>query len=743
MNSVYCSKGHENPALSRFCLHCGEKLDTPVTHGIQRGQTLGDRYVIVRQIGQGGFGRTYLAEDVNRFRELCVLKEFSPQVQTAYVLQKAEELFEREASVLYKLQHPQIPRFRELFRSNLDGKEYLFLVQDYVEGETYRALLETRKQQGLRFTEEEVRQLLQQILPVLEYIHSLGVIHRDISPDNLILHTSQVLPNQGGMPVLIDFGGVKQVAATVASQYYQIGAALSPPPPTLLGKIGYAPPEQMQTGLVEPHSDLYALAATVVVLLTLKQPQELIDTYTLTWQWRREVDLSPVFGVVLDKMLSPVPSDRYQSARQVLQALASLPVTYPPTQYPTPDPTNATVAVAPPSTPHSRTGGVTPPLPTPPQNSWALGKTLLVALVLMTTAGVVSWGVTSWIKSHYSGDSSRTIAPQPTPNKSANPTPSQPTDPFAKYSLLERQRKQKLRDRRQQLGIDYNFYVKLVNQVFRDRNPSLGGRTLSDSPKDESLRAEWDKTAGELLEKLAILSSNARQQLGTYTAAERDRWKVEVNQINVGSRSLYDLGDAAFFEQFPEQRKKNFINQPIGQVWHGFVSDKLNAILANSAFQKIVFEKGATSKTVNGTLKSADGKIFIAGLAKDQLMDLKLEASPKVLLSVYSPSGKIKFLEKSTQRNLSVKLPEDGFYEFVIVSTASEPVDYQLRLRAENPTPPPSPTPTPTATVIPTPTPTPTPTATAIPTPTPTPTPTATVIPTPTPTSTPTTETTP
>ncbi|GBG18466.1 protein kinase [Nostoc commune NIES-4072] len=130
--------------------------------------------MIVRQIGQGGFGRTYLAEDVNRFRELCVLKEFSPQVQTAYVVQKAEELFEREASVLYKLQHPQIPRFRELLRMNLGGKEYLFLVQDYVEGETYNSLLNTRLQQGLRFTEAEVRQLLLSILPVLESIHPLA-----------------------------------------------------------------------------------------------------------------------------------------------------------------------------------------------------------------------------------------------------------------------------------------------------------------------------------------------------------------------------------------------------------------------------------------------------------------------------------------------------------------------------------------------------------------------------------------
>ncbi|MBC1255702.1 serine/threonine-protein kinase, partial [Trichormus variabilis] len=331
MTKLYCSKGHENYPGTRFCLKCGEKLvDNFFTQGIQPGLTLSDRYLIVRQVGQGGFGRTYLAEDINRFRELCILKEFSPQVQTAYVLQKAEELFQREAKVLHQLQHPQIPRFREIFRVNLAGKEYLFLVQDYVEGETYSGLLNQRIQQGLRFTEAEIRQLLQQILPVLDYIHSLGVIHRDISPDNLILRSVDKLP------VLIDFGGVKQVVAVVASQYYQPGVVASPPAATLLGKVGFAPPEQMQTGNVSPHSDLYALAVTAVVLLTGKQPQELLDTYNLSWNWRREISLSPIFGQVLDKMLAARPGDRYQSAQQILHALNPAPVNYPPTQPPIP-----------------------------------------------------------------------------------------------------------------------------------------------------------------------------------------------------------------------------------------------------------------------------------------------------------------------------------------------------------------------------------------------------------------------
>ncbi|MBD2356767.1 protein kinase [Tolypothrix sp. FACHB-123] len=729
MPSFYCSQGHENPAGSRFCLNCGEKLlDSPVNYNIQPGQVLGDRYLIVRQIGQGGFGRTYLAEDINRFRELCVLKEFSPQVQTAYVLQKAEELFQREASVLYKLQHPQIPRFRENFHINLGGKEYLFLVQDYVEGQTYNSLLNNRRLQGMRFTEAEIRQLLQQILPVLEYIHTLGVIHRDISPDNLILRQADQLP------VLIDFGGVKQVVATVASQYYQPGVVASPPAATLLGKVGFAPPEQMQTGLVSPHSDLYALAATMLVLLTGKQPQELIDTYSLDWQWEREVSLSPSLAQLLNKMLSARPGDRYQSARQVQEVLNqaqgfSYIPTQPPTQAPPPAPiptppapiptSTETMAISSPRYPNPSVPVAYPP--PPPGDSWTPSKTFLVGLVTAGVVGLGLWGISKVINPSDPGGG----------GSSASPTPTVTTSP-PQYSAEEQARKDKLRDRRQQLGIANDFYVRLVNQLFWEKNPSLKGRTLSDRPEDASLRAEWDKLASEVLTKLAPLSNKARQQLGTYTSAERDRWKVEVNRINVGSRSLYDLGDAAFFAAFPTQRGKEFVEQPTGQVWYAFVSDKLSAILANSAFQKITFEEAATSKTVSGKLSGTNGKVFIAELAQEQSLEVNLKANNQVLLSIYSPTGKIIFLEDSTKRSLSTTLPEKGFYEFVVVNTGSQPADYQLTIAAETPTP------TPTPTITETPTPSPTPTVTPSPTPSPSPTPTPTPSPSPSPTVTPT-----
>jgi serine/threonine-protein kinase len=173
---------------------------------------------------------------------------------------------------------------------------------------------------------------------------------------------------------------------------------------------------------------------------------------------------------------------------------------------------------------------------------------------------------------------------------------------------------------------------------------------------------------------------------------------------------LYDLADAAFFRIFPEQKGKNFIEQPIGQVWHGFVQDKLNAILARTAFERLVFASGATGKTVSGTLQPGGGKIMIADLARQQTMEVRLDASSEVLLSVYSPSGNVTFLEDSTERTISRTLPERGFYEFVVVSTGSQPLDYSLTVTAENPPEPepePTETPTPETTTEPEPTETP------------------------------------
>lgn len=287
---------------------------------ITSGTLLRQRYLIQQVLGQGGFGRTYLAIDQERFNELCVIKEFTVPYQDNGLVEKAKTLFQREASTLYQIQHPQIPRFWAAFESD----QRLFLVQDFVQGQTYRDLLQTRRQQGQAFSEAEILHLLNHLLPVLTYLHDRDIVHRDISPENIILKTREtrelVIPaevtpttNQG-LPVLIDFGAVKEAAS-----HWPIISTI-----TRVGKVGYAPPEQLQTGNVSPHSDLYALGATCLVLLTGREPQSLLDSQTLAWQWQPYTQISEGLASVLQRMLALHPNDRYQSAREAWADLQPL-----------------------------------------------------------------------------------------------------------------------------------------------------------------------------------------------------------------------------------------------------------------------------------------------------------------------------------------------------------------------------------------------------------------------------------
>ncbi|MEA5604107.1 serine/threonine-protein kinase [Nostoc sp. UHCC 0252] len=365
------------------------------------GTVLQNRYRIIQILGQGGFGRTYLAEDQRRFNELCAIKELISTATEAAALEKAQELFHREAAILYQIEHPQVPKFRERFEQD----ERLFLVEDYVAGQTYRNLLDERLAVGKTFTEAEVLQLIQLLLPVLEHIHSRGIIHRDISPENIILRDSDA------KPVLIDFGVVKELATRLRSPENAM-------PETTVGKLGYSPSEQMQTGGAYPSSDLYALAVTAVVLLTGKEPKELFDENQLTWHWQRWVKVSPRFAIVLNRMLNHIPSDRYQSAASVSQALQPLEqVSLPPLNASNlqtmavgrrPDP------VTPPGSPKKRPDPVIPPSPTTSllDNPLAIAA---IAIAVIIVAGFGSWALVSSIRNQSKSSSTETL-PQDFPS---------------------------------------------------------------------------------------------------------------------------------------------------------------------------------------------------------------------------------------------------------------------------------------------------------------------------------------
>lgn len=267
------------------------------------GQLLDGRYQVLQILGGGGFGQTYIAQDTHRpgFPK-CVVKHLKPVSRTPEFLETARRLFTSEAETLEQLgNHDQIPRLLAYFEDNQE----FFLVQEFIEGQTLKAELFPNQ----RWTEDRVIQLLQQVLGILQFIHSHNVIHRDIKPDNIIRR------QQDGKLVLIDFGAVKQVQTQLLTILGHTKATI------IIGTPGYMSTEQAQ-GKPRPNSDIYSLGIIGIQSLTGIHPinfEEDPDTGEISWQ--HQVNVSSELASVLSKMVLHHFKQRYQSAAEVLEVL--------------------------------------------------------------------------------------------------------------------------------------------------------------------------------------------------------------------------------------------------------------------------------------------------------------------------------------------------------------------------------------------------------------------------------------
>jgi Ca-activated chloride channel homolog len=296
----------ENEFNADRCSQCGSEL------------RLHDRYRAIRLIGQGGFGRTLLAVDESSLSQpYCVVKQFFPQQQGN--TEKAAELFRQEAQRLDALgSHPQIPKLLESFEED----KWQYLVQEFIDG---RNLAQELAENGA-FNEAQIRQLLQDILPILQFIHAHQVIHRDIKPENIVRRSSD------RKLVLVDFGAAKYTSETALGKTG-----------TMIGSAAYTAPEQVR-GKAVYASDLYSLGVTCIHLLTEMSPFELFDGGENKWVWqhylkktatrRRTKDgflsttqnvkrktLTPQLEQLLNRLLESGTTRRYVSADQVLKDL--------------------------------------------------------------------------------------------------------------------------------------------------------------------------------------------------------------------------------------------------------------------------------------------------------------------------------------------------------------------------------------------------------------------------------------
>jgi serine/threonine-protein kinase len=272
------------------------------------GKIIGERYYITQQLGRGSIGITFLAEDQQCFNNLCVVKQFQPEVSSPRTLAVARRLFNKEAEILSELgNHNQIPHLLAYFEEDRD----FFLVQELIEGHNLNEELSPNQ----LWSEKQVIAFLKEILNILVFVQKHGVIHRDIKPSNIMRRKAD------GKIILIDFGSVKQIATQIVDAEGEIT------PTVIVGTAGYMPIEQIR-GFPGFYSDIYAVGTIAIEALTGIFPKLLpiSNDGDIIWRDRLNPQLTynQKFLDIIDKMVCDRFQDRYQLAAEVLEDLLNL-----------------------------------------------------------------------------------------------------------------------------------------------------------------------------------------------------------------------------------------------------------------------------------------------------------------------------------------------------------------------------------------------------------------------------------
>lgn len=267
-------------------------------------QKLGGRYQILKYLGEGTFGVTFVAEDMQRPRNpKCVVKQFKPKATDPYTLREAQRLFDQEAEMLETLgKHDQIPSLL----AHLEENQEFYLVQEFIEGHDLSAELPLAKQ----LSEADAIEILQHILEVLAFVHQHEIIHRDIKPSN-------IRRRQDGKIVLIDFGAVKQISTQIINSQGQTSFTVA------IGTPGYMPSEQANRH-PQFSSDVYAVGMIGIQALTGIFPLHLPKDSQGEVVWQNQARVSKKLADILDKMVRYDFRQRYYSADEALQALKAI-----------------------------------------------------------------------------------------------------------------------------------------------------------------------------------------------------------------------------------------------------------------------------------------------------------------------------------------------------------------------------------------------------------------------------------
>lgn len=634
-------------------------------------QLLDNRYRILAILGESQWGCTLRVEDTHRDDESRVIRQLRVPFSQAALYDRAHQLCQQEFDFLQRLQHPQVPQFYDFFGWESESERWFCMVQEDVPGPTLRQWLHDRDPDATAvLSEAEAAQFLQQVLNGLGYIHTQGVIHRNLSPDNLIRRTAD------GRFVLIDFGGMKHILTTLSAEargdvttHNAVGAALA-------DELPYAPLEQVQKGILYTYSDIYAIASTVMLSLTGREPHELRDLETGAWDWSGTSLHCEDLQTILAQMLARQPSDRPQSVHGIIQELRRIPQEVLGL-------TETSQSVL------SLTKFETSPAV---QTSWAKRGIRLATLGLVFTAvaGALGWGGGQlWLRQQ--GVVSEIVSDlELSPDLELSEANAQVVDfplvddgepePDEQFSAAERDRKIALRDERRQLGIDYEFFQALVQYAYGQKYPDRAGRQPSNQPEDEAFRADWDAVAQNWLEQLGQLSGETRRRLGNYSDKVFSRWQRELEKQDIAPSTLELLTTAEFKTYFPDQSPNNATLQ---QLWRAIAFEHVQAFRTGKSVEQLTTAPEETNVLRSGELAPNQSQLYTVELKGEERLIANLVSDQAATLMVQAPNGEA-LLKPDEDRLWSGRVTAAGVYRVTVISRSADIANFQLYITVES-----------------------------------------------------------
>lgn len=609
-----------------------------MTSSLQLGQRLNERYLIQLDLGRGRFSHNYLANDTHRFDEPCTIKVF-----LADAGEDGPKLFRQQAEILYALDHPQIANFREFFPLG----NSLYLVQDFIEGQSYRDLLNLRRIQGQAFSELEVRQWWEKLLPLLTYLQGQGISLRGFTLGNVVRRATD------GLPVLVDFSNAQYFSGEKGQDLDDLHS---------LGLGATA----LLTGIVEPTPPWGDLLSPIplseefrsLLLAVLASPPT-VDLATLT----QDLSNLPQYFLPMVATSSPIPT-LAESQTNLLGLNEDLP-----------------------QGPHSEFNGQNylPSLSSAMQTTMAkvqglkgFFKKLLLLLVLMAIAMGLGWGAGQmWLRSQ---------------QRTALKAEEEKTDTPVKTDL---EIKNEIRTRRLNLGIAPQPFQRLLDDALAlqlnidpDAREENGENNLPLGSQEQQMA--MTTTLLDALESVSpqamrdLSQNNVGAPFGDSEGARR-RWIPRVNQLRLSSRSFNDLVNAQFRHQFPMidgtvLEDPEFEQRPLALLWNAMAFDSLVSLEDETHYQKLNFDE-TNQLNLSGELKPGEGYAYAISIPPTEEFSLQLSAPPSTRISFYPPNGPEKMLENSTTHQWSGPLNATGFYELVITSDAQEAIAFKLDLR--------------------------------------------------------------